>query len=37
MKSMTFGAPSPERAAVMDGASVLWSKPTESERFEVVG
>ena len=28
---------SPERAAVMDGASVLWSQPTESERFEVVG
>ena len=28
---------SPERAAVMEGASVLWSQPTESERFEVVG
>ncbi len=28
---------SPERAAIMEGASVLWSKPTESERFEVVG
>ena len=28
---------SPERAVIMEGASVLWSKPTESERFEVVG
>ena len=28
---------SPERAAIMGGASVLWSQPTESERFEVVG
>ena len=28
---------SPERAAVMSGARVLWSRPTESERFEVVG
>ncbi len=28
---------SPERAAVMGDASELWSKPTESERFEVVG
>ena len=26
---------SPERAAVMGGAETLWSKPTESERFEV--
>ena len=25
---------SPERAAIMGGASVLWSKPTESERCE---
>ncbi len=28
---------SPERAAVMTGADVLWSKHAESERFEVVG
>ena len=28
---------SPEREAVMTGAGVLWSKPPESERFEVVG
>lgn len=27
---------SPERAAVMSGAEILWSKPPESERFEVV-
>ncbi len=27
---------SPEREAVMSGASDLWSQPTESERFEVV-
>lgn len=27
---------SPQRAAVMDGAEVLWSKHPESERFEVV-
>ncbi|MDE2701363.1 MAG: antibiotic biosynthesis monooxygenase [Gemmatimonadota bacterium] len=27
---------SPEREAVMSGASDLWSRPTESERFEVV-
>lgn len=26
---------SPERAAVMSGAEALWSKPPESERFEV--
>ena len=26
---------SPERAAVMTGAEKLWSKPTESEQFEV--
>ena len=26
---------SPEREAVMSGAPDLWSKPTESERFEV--
>ena len=26
---------SPERAAVMSGADVLWSQPAESERFEV--
>ena len=28
---------SPERAAVMTGADVLWSKHAESERFEVAG
>jgi heme-degrading monooxygenase HmoA len=28
---------SPERAAAMSGADVLWSKPPESERFEMVG
>lgn len=28
---------SPEREAVMAGASVLWGKATESERFEVAG
>lgn len=28
---------SPERAAAMSGADALWSKPPESERFEVVG
>ena len=28
---------SPERAAVMSGAAELWSRPPESERFEVVG
>jgi antibiotic biosynthesis monooxygenase (ABM) superfamily enzyme len=28
---------SPERAAVMGDASRLWSQPSESERFEVVG
>ena len=28
---------SPERAAVMSGASALWSQPTESERFTVAG
>ncbi|MEE8290221.1 MAG: antibiotic biosynthesis monooxygenase [Candidatus Tectomicrobia bacterium] len=28
---------SPERAAVMTDADVLWSKHAESERFEVVG
>ncbi len=27
---------SPERAAVMTGADVMWSQPAESERFEVV-
>jgi heme-degrading monooxygenase HmoA len=27
---------SPERAAAMSGADALWSKPPESERFEVV-
>jgi heme-degrading monooxygenase HmoA len=27
---------SPERAAAMSGADVLWSKAPESERFEVV-
>lgn len=27
---------SPERAAVMEGAEVLWAKHTESERFEAV-
>jgi heme-degrading monooxygenase HmoA len=26
---------SPERAAAMTGADALWSKPPESERFEV--
>ncbi len=26
---------SPEREAIMKGAPDLWSKPTESERFEV--
>jgi heme-degrading monooxygenase HmoA len=26
---------SPERAAAMNGADALWSKPPESERFEV--
>lgn len=26
---------SPERAAAMKGASELWSRPPESERFEV--
>ena len=28
---------SPERSAVMGGASDLWSRPTESERFTAVG
>ncbi len=28
---------SPERAAAMSGADALWSKPPESERFEVAG
>jgi heme-degrading monooxygenase HmoA len=28
---------SPERAAAMSGADLLWSKPPESERFEVAG
>jgi len=28
---------SPVRAAVMSGAEALWSKPPESERFEVAG
>ena len=28
---------SPERAAVMGGASDLWSRSTESERFTAVG
>ena len=28
---------SPERAAAMSGADALWSKPPESERFEVTG
>lgn len=28
---------SPARAAVMGGASDLWSRPTESERFTMVG
>ena len=27
---------SPERAAVMTGADVLWSQPGESERFNMV-
>lgn len=27
---------SPERATVMTGADVLWSQPSESERFEVI-
>jgi heme-degrading monooxygenase HmoA len=26
---------SPQRAAAMSGADLLWSKPPESERFEV--
>ena len=28
---------SPERAAAMTGAEELWSRPPESERFEVAG
>jgi heme-degrading monooxygenase HmoA len=28
---------SPERAAAMTGAGGLWTKPPESERFQVVG
>ena len=28
---------SPARAAAMSGADALWSKPPESERFEVAG
>ncbi|PYN41157.1 MAG: hypothetical protein DME00_32515 [Candidatus Rokuibacteriota bacterium] len=28
---------SPARAAAMSGAEALWSKPPESERFDVVG
>ena len=28
---------SPARAAAMSGAEALWSKPPESERFEVAG
>lgn len=28
---------SPQRAAVMGDATSLWSKPPESERFEVAG
>jgi heme-degrading monooxygenase HmoA len=28
---------SPERAAAMSGADALWSKPPESERFQVAG
>ena len=28
---------SPERAAAMAGAGELWSRPPESERFEVAG
>jgi heme-degrading monooxygenase HmoA len=28
---------SPERAAAMRGADALWSKPPESERFQVAG
>ena len=28
---------SPERARAMAGAGKLWSKPPESQRFEVVG
>jgi heme-degrading monooxygenase HmoA len=28
---------SPERAAVMTGADVLWAQHTESERFEMAG
>jgi heme-degrading monooxygenase HmoA len=28
---------SPERAAAMAGAYLLWAKPPESERFEVAG
>jgi heme-degrading monooxygenase HmoA len=27
---------SPERAAAMSGADVLWAKPPESERFQIV-
>ena len=27
---------SPERAAAMAGADALWSRPPESERFEIV-
>jgi heme-degrading monooxygenase HmoA len=28
---------SPQRAAAMQGADLLWAKPPESERFQVVG
>jgi heme-degrading monooxygenase HmoA len=28
---------SPARAAAVSGAEALWSKPPESERFEVAG
>lgn len=28
---------SPQRAAAMTGADLLWAKHTESERFQVVG
>ena len=28
---------SPERAVAMSGAAALWSKPPESERFDVAG
>jgi heme-degrading monooxygenase HmoA len=28
---------SPERAVAMSGADALWSKPPESERFDVAG